>query len=269
MKKLMFAVAAVAAGVALADVEGSNIVGYQNHDWMERTYYQLVNNFDGVGEDGVEIDKIFKFDNVPVYNKNTYKTLCPSVAIMDLEGEGSKEYWYTSNGDEPETFSWRNSTKQKVTDLKIAPGQCFWYHDTCSDNSAINFNGEVMTDVFWTKLFPNQYIMLGNPYPTDITLADITFENLEETAPLYNKNTYKTLATEIDVSDVVGEGSAAYWFVKESDGSYSWRNSTKQKVAASSIVIPAGRSGWFHPNAAAGESALGGVRVTINNPLNK
>ena len=61
MKKLMFAAAAIAAGVAMADISSSNIVGYQNKDVSRLLSNQIV-TFEKVGGEGSDITEFYPVD---------------------------------------------------------------------------------------------------------------------------------------------------------------------------------------------------------------
>ena len=246
------------------------VVGYQTHDWLEQNeYFMMGANFESPTGDPLTLEQIdFKFENVPVYVKNTYQKICPGLQIAAATGTTLTKLWYVKDSSaEDATYSWRNGAGAKKPGSTIEPGMGFWFRDTCSDQPAYTMPGQVMPDVVWSKTFDGgEFIMLCNPYPVDVKLSDVTFENLKESAPVYVKNTFTKLATQFWVPNATGTTTTKLYFVKDSeaeDATYSWRTGAGAKKSAEDYVIPAGRGGWFK---AAATAAPTGITVTFTNP---
>ena len=103
MKKLMFAIAAVAAGSALADVTSANIVGYNTREMSPD--FLIMSVPWGSCEDGVaNINKVFPFDSnaevnwagKPAQRMTNVKNHAPEIQIMNAEG-GYAIYYYVKN----------------------------------------------------------------------------------------------------------------------------------------------------------------------------
>ena len=227
-------------------------------------------NFDNVSSEPMTLEQIgFNFENVPVYNRGTFQKICPGLQIAAASGTSLNKVWFVKDSAADDaTYSWRNGSGVKKPGTTIEPGMGFWFYDPCSDQPAYTMSGQVVSDVLWSKNFEGgEFIMLCNPYPADIKLSDITFENLEATAPVYNRSTFQKSATQIWVPNATDTGTTKLYFVKDSsaDGAtYSWRNGSGVKKAAEDYVIPAGRGGWFK---AADASAPTGITVTFSNPI--
>ena len=102
MKKLMFAIAAVAAGSALADVTSANIVGYNTREMSPD--FLIMSVPWGSCEDGVaNLNKVFSFDGDASYEVNwagkpaqrmvNVKDKAPEIQVMNAQG-GYAIYYY-------------------------------------------------------------------------------------------------------------------------------------------------------------------------------
>ena len=197
MKKLMFAVAAVAAGVALADVTSANIVGYLNSELSFR---------DEINDE--EMDSGFTFVT-PTFNKvnGTGSTIqdiqmCAEsgtgdsdVQKMDIDGEYYCMYQWVNKDDcdgdtlicpesangiwavqefDPETgdpLGYRMTTPEEEA---LVPGEMVQVF--AQDDKTIGYSGQVGKDpVVYTFDFTEEgmdsgFRFVGNPFPQSITL---------------------------------------------------------------------------------------------------
>ena len=116
MKKLMFAVAAIAAGVAVADVISANIVGYATRDTDETDLREgdqcFAPQFVSVGENGVKLLDL-KFDFSAIAK------IGGEVKIQRLDKNGfttdSWQYYKGQTRGAFKTEGWYNKDSQLIT----------------------------------------------------------------------------------------------------------------------------------------------------------
>ena len=190
MKKLMFAAAALAAGVAFAEetatsIQSANVVGYVTREVVRNSYNMLAIQFqdpasiveagdigkaittdlpclDFADYDLPDFPKIMikTSDTDAAYGKNFYY-LCDSEFDDDVELPSG---WYTSDEEEP-----------SAEDL-IALGRGFWLvipNDEelyPNDKYTVTFAGQVPTTTksLSVPVVNNGYIMMANPFPVDL-----------------------------------------------------------------------------------------------------
>ena len=98
MKKLMFAAAALAAGVAMADVTSANVVGYHGVESLEVDYRLIAPSFLGVGDANGQF------------------------SLKDLRGAGYKPSWF----DELDNCCWIDGcTEGQVRICTLDPNGIF------------------------------------------------------------------------------------------------------------------------------------------------
>ena len=117
MKKLMFATALIAAGVAVADVTSANIVGYKENDLRFGLTFMLPCFIDvGAAEDGVDILNL----------KPTGSYASGDIVVSRLSSTGRNIADYKFIKDRKGNWYWAIGTTQiKEGEVMFEPGEGF------------------------------------------------------------------------------------------------------------------------------------------------
>lgn len=183
MKKLMFAAAVVAAGVAVADVT-TDIIGYQNKELKQSGDSYVCDTFKSIGK---ELNEISLGDfNVP----ETWEFEFDYVALINPNGILGQKYTcvtkkkYATEHAQPELMGWWEFedassglfVKGKKDDVSIPFGTAFVVH-TESGSAAITFSGEVLGDDYGIPLGFNSNTFTGIVCPADVKIGDLMPKN--------------------------------------------------------------------------------------------
>ena len=182
MKKLMFAAAVVAAGVAVADVT-TDIIGYQNKELSENVNSFVCGTFKSIGKD---LDKISLGDfNVP----GTWDYTTDYVALINPNGTTGQKFTYVTKTMAEEVLKdetligwWKYEDAKDGTfvgdkqDGYIIPfGTAFMVYT--ERPSAITFSGEVLEDDYGIPLDFNSNTFTGIVCPADVKIGDLMPKN--------------------------------------------------------------------------------------------
>ena len=183
MKAMMTAVAALTAGIAMADVTSANIVGYQNAEFKNAQYNMCAASILPVG---MQKANMKLKDLVPNedFSLSSIMFATPGGATPRVDFKGKqvpqKYVWWTED-DEPEagTAGWYlyddDDGEINQGELPLPFGTGFFVYRHAAETTAnLVYSGEVQQEPI-TLNFPNsQYNMVGNCSPVNLTLADIT-----------------------------------------------------------------------------------------------
>jgi len=177
MKKLMFAMAAVAlSGAVFATDDGSivsaNIVGYVSKSLTEGKWYLIGAGFEGVG--GTMDIQQFVSGLTPVESYS--ETDCPTIQYWDADEETLVSLVYTSISVDPDTFDvapgWADLEGMKST-LEVKPGFTCWIQlPEGYGDAAITIAGQVSTLSSTSAEIGLTWKLMGNPYPTATKFND-------------------------------------------------------------------------------------------------
>ena len=166
MKKLMFAVAAVTAGVAFADVTSANIVGYSNYG-LRNGGKMVTAQFLGLNNPSNDIQQLLPQGDDTIDNVQ--------VQLLDEYGRMTVQYNWKDGGDLDEPVSgycWANEDNEyKVEDVMFGPGQGLWVFGSATEQ-ALQSSGEVNKKDVSVKL-RNGGSGFGNPFPVKVDIQDI------------------------------------------------------------------------------------------------
>ena len=200
MKKLMCAIAAVSAGICLADVTSANVVGYLNNEVTPNTMNISCATFRPVGDEAAVLGDLkandtfaFLQDTVQTLNGNggteAMYTYLSETAAVAYEMYGLRAGWYDYN----ELLAWdwvSEPPAQKNTD-SLPYGKMFIIQSGY-EGAALVYSGEVIPAAKEFMIIPNTMNMLGNATPVDLVLGDIacndTFAFLQDTVQTLNGN---------------------------------------------------------------------------------
>ena len=179
MKQLMCAIAATAAGVALADVSSANIVGYATTTIEKSGQQQMVGGtFVSVGEDYIDIQDITVTGD-PADESAWIKWWDPVNKVYGAKALYVSEL-YDKNGDAivPTTAGWGDADWVPV-EKTFAPGEGFWW-GVGKDGCGLTLSGEVVQPatkyIGRTIAKSGQQQMVINAIPVELDLQDITVD---------------------------------------------------------------------------------------------
>ena len=241
MKKLMFAAAAIAAGVAMADVTSANVVGYAQNNLRAGAI--------GLGAQFVSVagDKMDLCDIIPTgYDEETYKGGSITIQLLDYQGyqvPGSMFYWY----DDEDGTAWFDKNDDEVVRGRVSydPGEALWVRGN-AETEALRSSGEVANGTIDVYLRAGAKLV-NNPTPVAIPFNDDNNDG-KFIAPMgYDKETYKGGSITVQKLDYQGyqvPGSMFYWYDDE-DGT-AWFD--KNDDVVSGKVLDPGEAVWARGN---------------------
>ena len=271
MKKLMFAAAAIAAGIAVADVTSANIVGYQTTGISALQIKGV--GFNGVGQGTININDI----------KPTAENM-EELVEYGVEGEfvmrvydpettaTSYFYWCIVGTDEDSNpiYGWGDEGFKPVADIEFSAGSAFWM-ETVGDSSepAITVSGELLAV---TEAQPRTSVaidmlkMVANPMPQcasmDISNFTPDAENMDELIEYGVEGEFVMRVYDPETTAT----SYFYWCIvgtdEDSNPIYGWGDEGFKPV--SGIEIPAGGGFWMETVGDSVEPV-----ITFANPLYK
>ena len=221
MKKLMFAAAAIAAGVAVADISSANIVGYQTIENPQMNTYQVA-TFNGIGEEGYSIQKLIPVGDTVVGGGE--------VTLMTLKADKTtaKTFFYFTDAEygtdcgEDGWFEDMNDTSE-LSSYVFDPGEGFIFYSQ-NGVARLTYSGEVKYPVsldfsqgntisgnFWPKKMPIQALQPSGT--TVVGGGEVTLMTMHA-----NKTTKKTFFyfTDAEYGTDCGEDG---WFEDMNDTS--------------------------------------------------
>ena len=226
MKKLMFAAAAIAAGVAVADVTSANIVGYGGNNLNSGAKRILITpQFATIGN----AEKQIRLGDIkPVLSDGTVAGN-GRVTIYTLQNTGATDQTYRWNGSK-----WLHNSADASNEL-LPAGKGLWVYCTLTAGTVVSLQGcgEVNNESIIVRLEGGaKRTALGNGFPTAIKFKDVVPEAVTE-------------------GQTVGNGRVTIYTLKETgatDQTYRWNGSKwlHNNVDASEEDLPAGKGLWVY-----------------------
>lgn len=274
MKKLMCAIAAVSAGICLADVSSANVVGYLNKEVTPNEWNLSCSTFQTVGDKVATLGDItandlfaFAADTLQTLNGNggtlaNYTFLSANVA-PDYAEYGLSEGWY--DYDELMAWDWASEAPAKKNSVELPFGTMFILQ-SANDGAALVYSGEVLPTDKEFLIISGVWNMLGNATPVDLTLGDITANDIfafaADTIQTLNGNggtlANYTYLSPTFVPDYEMYGLKAGWY--DYDDLMAWDWASEAPAQKNNVAIPAGY-GFIV------QSANDGASITIPSPL--
>ena len=183
MKKLMFAVAAIAAGAAMADVTSANVVGYQNKELSENanSFVAMTLQPIGVAKADVTLSEFVPTDGEFGWSYGTdyLATIKPNGTFdktfgyvspfwADLAGDKSYVGWHLFANVSEDNFEGERFDNEKIP---FGTGVAVY---TAMANVTVTFAGEVLADDYGVPLSENANTFTGIICPADIKLGDLS-----------------------------------------------------------------------------------------------
>ena len=239
MKKIMFGLAAAIAMVAAADIESSNIVGYQMTDSVAGfNFYSPM--FKPVGADAVKIQAIKLVEGATAWADN--------IQVLDEGGATIAQYYYaTADESGLDDDGWMTPEGDALADVTLAAGQSVIVET--SDVAVIQNAGEVArvaSDITGVAGFN----FVGNSSPANISIQQV---KLGEGATSWADN--------IQILDEGGATVAQYYYAAaEESGLDSDGWMTPEGDALAEITLKPGQGIIV-------ETAEAGVKITLPSAL--
>ena len=225
MKKLMFVAAAVAAGVAVADVTSANVVGYQTMAFAKNTWTMTADTFIPVGSADMKLGNLipkgvnggtisinnFYLKMIDTNGKDLFVKNDKRIAAMEKGAEiqgkfkdsqmvefawvAAKNAWYLKC----DSASGPSYRKYPMTDYKIPAGAGFLVCVT--DDAALpngvsfTYSGEVAKDPFDLDVAPMTFQITANIAPRDMKLSEFTITANEGSSITINNFYLKMIDT--------------------------------------------------------------------------
>ena len=158
------------AAVCLADVQSSNVVGYNTTTLLPNDYTMFGVQFENVSGGGVRLgDLTGNFfgggsaadaDNILVWEDGVYTV------------------YYYGVWNDPENPDWDNlwydAEDADASDVTIPAGTACWYLRRSAASASLTVSGAVKVTPTTKTILANDYTMFSNPYPTAISFKDLT-----------------------------------------------------------------------------------------------
>ena len=284
MKKLMFVAAAMAAGVAMADVSSANVVGYNTLTLPAQEYVMVGVQFNSVGAEGLDIQDLFP---------NPLEQGFTGVTSPNSAGAAYQlQYWdpedpnkyvklflsTSTSGDRygkwclaaaPRDTSW-GSGKNAISSKKLTSGMGLWLirpDGQYATEKTVTLSGQVViaqSGRSYTVRGDGGYTMISGGFTTDFDLNGIGYDWLgngfigvtsPNSAGAADQIQYWNPSTEtankyvkLFLSTSTSGGRNNKWCLAAAPTDTSWGSS---KNAICNKAIPAGRGFWLiRPNGA-------------------
>ena len=168
MKKLVTAFAACAlAGLAFAQVESVNIVGYSTIT-LKQGFNMLACNFDGVGEDaGMTLDELVP-GTTPGLTKGSLSGSADNILVFDAATQNYSIYYlyYATKGTTTYNNKWvlNATTPAGVT---LQSGDAFWLNLKNTTDLPATFVGQVPVEPSKTMTLKQGFNTIGSIFSAD------------------------------------------------------------------------------------------------------
>ena len=261
MKKLMCAIAAVSAGICLADVSSANVVGYQNKEVKGGQYNMNVGTFLACGKAKADMtfgditaNRDFAFGSDTIMTLTTLGRTGDIITYLTAEEaseygiEGLKAGWYSQYYVNNE-WDWENPIpdEQCWNNKKLPYGTMVIVQG--NEGANINYAGEVLSENHQFEIVGGQYNMIGNATPVDLVMGDITANR----DFAFGSDTIMTLTTIGRTGDIItyltAEEASEYGIEGLKPGWYSqyyvnnewdWENPIPNDQCFNTMPVPSG-----------------------------
>lgn len=272
MKKLMCAIAAVSAGICLADVTSANIVGYNTLSELQassakKLYNMLSIPFTAVDGKGISLDDL-------VFSNGKSASMSGSADqiklwVLDENGVYTYQDWYHStSGWKGLSDSIKGLTCAQVYPNGLEAGTVFWYVATKrAVAGTYTTSGAVDSEVSVTRTIKrDSYNFVSYPYPTPLKLNDSNSVDWGAAA----KSSMSGSADKIYLwvyDEASGEYTYEIWYVKSSGWvglSDAVKNKTFEDVYPNGVKV--GTGFWYVAKSKSGSESFD---ITFKSPLEK
>jgi hypothetical protein len=249
MKKLITAAMALAlfAGMASAQVDSDNIVGYQSHATVGGNFNMPAVQWNAVGGGNVAISNLFSDTSMLTQGGSVFDA--DSIKVWNPVDSGYTQYFLYNDeaGYNPEWDGmWMKSGQTEPTGDTLAAGTPFWLLLQGGVNTNMVSSGEVPSVAQFTfNITKGNFNMIANPYPTALPINGTNFV-IDATKAIQGGSVFD--ADSVKVWNPVDSGYAQYFLYNDEAG-YNpewdglWMKSGQTEPTAESI--PAGFGAWY------------------------
>ena len=251
MKKLMFAAAVAAAGLAFGS-ESANTVGYSTKDAEQGKFIILGAQFDNTDGARNVNGLISGVEGVAYDDDNLFWTTAAQIQIPNSTGGYNTYYyladgWYDDNGKDGYKEGWCDAAGVLVDD-ELIPAIALWLRST-PGNAVTTVAGAVPEDASVDVSCPAVFALRANAFPMAITINSDTMTSANIVGVAYDdNNAFWTTAPQLQIPNSTG-GYNTYYFL--TDGWYDDNGSDGYKSgwcdAAGVLVddvIPVAQGFW-------------------------
>ncbi len=257
MKKLLTAACALVAGMAMAQVQSANIVGYQQVTLTQKNTILGVNFVAVDGTTSIALQDAIPY--VTGMAKGNSANTADQIQIQN--SSGGYDIYFMSNGlngkskvvdglEGKWTTAASGAEQYKPVTVTLAPGTAFWFIRKDATNPlTINIVGGVSMLGSNDKGIDGTYKLIANPFPTDLPLNP----GIPYVAGMTKGNSANT-ADQIQIQNASG-GYDVYFMsnglngkskvVDGLEGKWTTAASGAEQYKPVSASISAGKGAWF------------------------
>jgi len=253
MKKLITAAMALAlaTGLASAQVESANIVGYQGHATVGGKFNMPAVQFQVPGGASIAINDLFA--DTTMLTQGGGVVDADNIRVWNPVTSGYAYYFLYNDesGYNPEwDGKWLDSSNPMAgpTTATLAPGTPFWLLRQGGADTNLTTAGEVPSAAeFPFNITKGKFNMIANPYPTDLALNGTNFV-IDAAQAVQGGGVVD--ADNIRVWNPVTSGYA-YYFLYNDESGYNpewdgkWLDSSNPMAGPTASGMPAGAGAWY------------------------
>jgi hypothetical protein len=253
MKKLITAAMALAlfAGIASAQVNSDNIVGYQSHATVGGNYNLPAVQWNSVGGGNVAISNLFA--DTSMLTQGSGLVDADYIQVWNPVTSGYAQYFLYNDesGYNPEwDGEWLDNSNPAAgpTGETLAPGSAFWLLRQSGVDTNLVSAGEVASVAQFTfNITKNNYNMIANAYPTDLQINSTNFV-IDITKAVQGSGLVD--ADYIQVWNPVTSGYAQYFLYNDESGynpewDGKWLDNSNPAAGPTASGLPAGFGAWY------------------------
>ena len=235
---------------ARGDLTSANTVGYTTINLEADKWYLVIPQFTKVGvEEAAEFNAldVMQFSGLNAGTYLGHNTDAPQIQVHRSTDNGYTTYFYIKDAKQSgkDVTAWATA-RAALTSIPVKKFKGFWFKATGVDNGAtITVSGQVrqMEEPISIDVgVEGQWQMIGNPYPCDLCLENISVEGLVPGTYLG----HNTDAPQIQVHRPSDNGYTTYFYIK--DAKQSGKDVTAWATARAAItsgkICDAGKGFW-------------------------
>ena len=259
MKKLMFAAAAIAVGVAMADISSSNIVGYSQQTANATRNTMMTPNFLNVNSaTGCKLSDLSVTGYEPpvwMEEDEYFEGGCAGgefiLQFLNNNGSVAAQYYWIDDGDN--TAGWYASMvagaiEGGATSVTIPAGTAAW---VIGSGKKLQSSGAVNTADVAFKMNATRNTAVGNCMPIDLKLSQFTVSGYDAPEWMEEDEYFEggCAGGEFILQFLNNNGSVAaqYYWIDDGDNTAGWYASMVAGAiegGAEAVNIPAGKGAW-------------------------
>ena len=245
MKKLVTAACALVAGMAMAQVQSANTVGFTTKSISADTFYLCGIQFEEVGNGtgAIKLDDLISMSGIVACGYDDMESDAAQIQVRN--GNTYTPYYYISDAydaEGKEVTGWADGAGD-LAEGAINIGKGFWFKAPAaaiSGTASLTLNGQVSGNASGTVTFAaNTFVLAANPFPAAVDFADVTVSGI--TAVGYDD--MESNAAQIQVRN--GNAYTPFYYISDAydaDGKEveGWADGAGDLAEGDSISVGAG-----------------------------